>query len=290
MALKEPGASQPEAEAEIAHLYRLASNEEPPARLDKAVAQAARAPAARGGGVNAVPWWVGWRVPFALAAVALVSVSLVSLMVDEGGERLTGEPPAAPPAALERAPQAGAPPAEQAVPAPRAQGAEPIGAGRDAPPGVKAEVAKLGTAQREAPPEQRSQPSTEAPAVLPRQAPQAAAPAGAADVATAARERAEAAPGGPELRASQPAARPAEQVAPQAPAARALRGERPAAPAPRLEPEVATHVRELEERAPALWIERILVLRKEGRRAEADGVLAEFRRRFPQEPLPAALQ
>lgn len=37
---------------------------------------------------------------------------------------------------------------------------------------------------------------------------------------------------------------------------------------------------------PEQWLTRIEALRKEGRQAEADALLAEFRQRFPDYPLP----
>jgi hypothetical protein len=45
-------------------------------------------------------------------------------------------------------------------------------------------------------------------------------------------------------------------------------------------------VSELEGRAPAVWTERIAQLRRENRWREADGLAAEFERRFPDEVLP----
>jgi hypothetical protein len=44
------------------------------------------------------------------------------------------------------------------------------------------------------------------------------------------------------------------------------------------------------ERQPAeKWLERVEELRRAGRDAEAREMLAEFRRRFPQHPVPSAL-
>ena len=55
-------------------------------------------------------------------------------------------------------------------------------------------------------------------------------------------------------------------------------------------PEVARHLVELDKQPPAMWIERVLALRKDGRIAEADGVLMEFKLRFPDVPLPPELR
>jgi len=80
---------------------------------------------------------------------------------------------------------------------------------------------------------------------------------------------------------------------------------RAAAPAPlirnRAAPEAAASVvrpaaqksaliREYENRTPEKWLEKIAELRRDGKTAEADEMLAEFKKRFPEHPLPAALQ
>jgi hypothetical protein len=55
-------------------------------------------------------------------------------------------------------------------------------------------------------------------------------------------------------------------------------------------PVIAPLVAGLEGRSPSLWIQRILELRQQDRRAEADALLAEFKQRYPEEPLPATLR
>lgn len=47
---------------------------------------------------------------------------------------------------------------------------------------------------------------------------------------------------------------------------------------------------QLENQPPDKWLEKIVELRREGRGAEADELLAEFKKRFPDHPLPAALR
>jgi hypothetical protein len=49
-------------------------------------------------------------------------------------------------------------------------------------------------------------------------------------------------------------------------------------------------IRDLDARPPSQWIDRILTLRGQGRREDADALLGEFKRRYPGEPLPPALQ
>jgi hypothetical protein len=50
--------------------------------------------------------------------------------------------------------------------------------------------------------------------------------------------------------------------------------------------EFERHVRELDRENPQAWIQRIQLLRREGRSGEANELLHEFRRRFPEEALP----
>jgi hypothetical protein len=53
---------------------------------------------------------------------------------------------------------------------------------------------------------------------------------------------------------------------------------------------VTALLKELEPQAPEKWLEKIEALRREGRKAEADELLAEFKRRFPTHPLPPGLR
>jgi TolA-binding protein len=57
-----------------------------------------------------------------------------------------------------------------------------------------------------------------------------------------------------------------------------------------LTPAVAAIVAELEGRAPAAWLDRVATLRRDGRTDDADALLAELRRRYPDEPLPEAFR
>jgi hypothetical protein len=41
-----------------------------------------------------------------------------------------------------------------------------------------------------------------------------------------------------------------------------------------------------EKEPPQKWLERIEELKRQGRAAEAEDMLSEFRRRFPEHPLP----
>jgi hypothetical protein len=54
--------------------------------------------------------------------------------------------------------------------------------------------------------------------------------------------------------------------------------------------DIAAHIAELEKRPPGDWLDRVRILKGEGRSAEADRLLAEFKRRFPEESIPADLR
>jgi hypothetical protein len=311
------GNDQHGSDARIAELYRNASREEPPAHLDHAIAAAARASASSARPVDRAAWWSRfspWRVPFAFAAVAVVSVSLVALVMEEGGERIDLPNPLAqalPPAAPEplmSVPQsaqvvdvpqsatqargdeadrrASPPPAPQAAPPSAAGDAAPgkaaaegraaVGAARDdaaaqryavdPPP---ADVARLESrpfeeqAQRKAPAERtRERDAASADAMAP---PPAVAPAPAAAPAPPA--------------AAKPASRPAPRAM-----------QREAASAEASSPEMRRLLVELEREPPAVWAAHIATLRRDGRAAEAEALVAEFRRRFPEEPVPASVK
>ena len=46
----------------------------------------------------------------------------------------------------------------------------------------------------------------------------------------------------------------------------------------------------LEQEPPQKWLERLAELKKQGRVGEADELLTEIRRRFPDYPLPSSLE
>lgn len=279
MAVKgfEPGEDQED--ARIARLYREASTEEPPARVHAAVRAAARSAVDRPAD-KLRSRWTPWRVPFALAAVAVVSASLVTLVMEERREDVVIEPLPAPRDAAQSAPAAAEAP----------QSAPPAA---DAPArNVAGDEARAGESRRYAaprrsasePPAKRADGAPESkvlsePAVLQKRQMEESVPAQAPSEAEA-RPR--------ELRAPAPASadRAATPPAPAAaPAPRAARPERY-----QMTDEIGGLKAELDSEPPARWLERITTLRREGRKAEADALLAEFKRRYPEERLPASLQ
>ena len=81
-------------DAALDRVYAFGEREEPPERLDDAIRAAARRE------VGARPALPGktrraWYVPVSLAAVLVLSVTLVTLMREEGTDRLDVAPPAA---------------------------------------------------------------------------------------------------------------------------------------------------------------------------------------------------
>ena len=260
-------------ESRIRELYRDASTQEPPARVDAAIRAAAhealapRAPRAA--------WWVPWRVPFALAAVAVISVSLATLVMEEKGERI-GDVSQRMPAA----PEQGARIAEVAPVTPPAQ--PNPGAETDAhSPRAKAPLARPAepTAGETRATQESVSPAAVAESPRPASAPPVAAvPASpqlgaAADTADARTSANAAARESAAVLSAKPAARRADAAQAQSGAG----------------PDVQPFKVELEGRPPADWIERIVRLRREGRQPEADALLAEFRRRFPGEAVPSSL-
>jgi hypothetical protein len=259
MALNEHDGSAPERDARLDRLYAQAGREEPPARLDAAIQAAARR------AVGARPQPIGarlrrWGVPISIAAVVVVSVSLVTLMREEGAGRLEESYPPAP-----AAPKA-------IAPAP----AEPTGAASSAgdSPGSRQLVAPSGVARK---------PAEEAADAVPRAPPEAEK--------AAARQ---AAPG-QEVLGKKKAETPAAD-APHEPAA-AMRSaplradQRPMASSIEARERSLTDdqfnslLKELEKAAPDTWLERIERLRREGRHVDADALLAEFKKRFPGHPV-----
>jgi len=227
----------------LARLYREAAREQPPAHLDAAILAAAHRD------IGARPWAMGsawlrsWRLPVSIAAVVVLSVSLVTLMFDEGGDRLTAPPhrtpdsPAKAGVDRESAPQAAIPERREteSKPAPlRDMAPQPPPAAMDLPAPAGKSAADL----------------ARAPAVG-EETPRAAAPA-------------------PLMR---------NRAAPEAAASVV----RPAA-------QKSALIREYENRTPEKWLEKIAELRRDGKTAEADEMLAEFKKRFPEHPLPAALR
>ncbi len=118
-----------ERDPRLARLYEAASGEEPPAALDAAILAAARREVSArpqvvgGGGQTSIPpvrAKRNWYVPVSIAAVMVLSVSLVMTLHQEKGDELSQ-----PPAATSQLPKAPAPAAAPAAEPPAASSEKP---------------------------------------------------------------------------------------------------------------------------------------------------------------------
>jgi hypothetical protein len=276
-----PGAE--ERDPRLDRLYSETAREGPPAHLDAAILAAAR----REVGARPRPLASAlsrWRVPVSIAALVILSVSLVTLVREEGGDEFVKVAPSAPPAPM----PAGVAPA----PAPQPLQAD---AAKPSPPAPEARPEPAHPAPHE---DRRAEAGGELGTMADRARPDSV-PAAASGVGTAAAPRVEehaaalpqAAPARDDGAMRAPAAaaqRSAKAVAAGAPAAEAesartlARSVPPAAPGQRKEPPW----QEYEKEPPQKWLDRIAELRRQGETALAGEMLAEFKRRFPEHPLP----
>jgi len=86
--------------------------------------------------------------------------------------------------------------------------------------------------------------------------------------------------------AREPSLTPEAHTAPPAAAAKPVPPPRAHEPAV----DISGHVAELEKASPPAWLDRVRLLKRDGRVREAETLLTEFRRRYPAEPVPADLQ
>jgi hypothetical protein len=309
--------------------YAAGAREEPPARLDAAILAAARREVgARPQRLNSV--LRAWRAPVALAAVLVLSVSVVLLLREEGADRLEQEPtkvtapvpgrarppyPPEPSAKPESAPEAAlskdaasrarSAPSRQARPAEEDRRRDqPSPETMQARPQA-AEAPRSAEAPRPAP-----RPFAETPAIAAgarRAVPEAPPP----QTSTLAKETESGAAAGVRERVATAEREVPAQRAPAAPAAavpdatvgalaRQEAGAKSAQPesANRMEQQLRDDVAAgaprpiwwgYDSQPPEKWLERVEELRRAGREAEARDMLAEFRRRFPQHPVPPSL-
>lgn len=227
--------------------YRAAARELPPPRLDAAIRAAARRGAADG--PRRRPVLARWRLPLSLAAVVVLSVSLVLVMRQEGVDRLdapvsASEPPAVP------LPEAAQEIRKQIPKAAAQEGARPASPFAAQAPAVPPPVER-----REAEPPAAAVRDEAVPAMVPPPPPAPAPPQTLR----------------PMLRSAPAPARSAES--PGSPGQSAAMS----APPP---------WQDLAGQPAEQWIRRIADLRQAGRMAEADAVAAEFHRRFPEQQLP----
>jgi len=299
---------------DLRRTYRAGARDEPPAWLDERILRAARGEAVRSRTTSAPAFASRWGLPLAMAAVVVLSVSVVLVMREEQNARVPSGPSVA--ADAERA----IPPVAEAAKAakdmastalsaastdeaPRQSDAIRVPATPTSPEAAHTVTSERhrqdhATAQGPASAEKATvledraaRVAPEITAVTPVEAPErrqakervaqaaevpaAAPPAAAAESASTANRR--------DTRAEAVLAAPAARMSEAAPAAPP-----PAAGA------VASRARGSTERpdaeAPERWLDRILLMRKQGRLAEAQVSLEEFRKRHPHYPLPDTLK
>ena len=305
MALNEHQAGGPERDARLDRLYSEIGREHPREEVDDAIRAAARQ------AVGARPRPLGarlrrWSVPISIAAVIVVSVSLVTLMREEGAGRI--EEGYAPPGLVEskekpaeavvggamgdaRAPETTASPPPVSRILPQASPARPA---RDTVPQSAAEQASddLATtgsdsARARVPAgqvgsrlEQAAKHSGEEREQAAYRDQKAMAPEAALERQAANKKSETDAPGTPAepIRRLQSAPARADQGRASQPAL--LESEHL-----QLSDRVAPMVKALDKASPESWLEQIRVLRRAGRDEEADALLKEFKRRFPDHPL-----
>ena len=275
-----------EQDPQLAALYRAGADAAPPAHLDDAIRAAARREVAAG------PRRSGarrWTVPVSLAAVVVLSVSVVTMMRERGADRPEAmmPPPAEAPAArmqseivkreIAEPPTATAPEAmskrRSATPPPAAAPAEPAAKAGPAP----VQTFERAGAGRATEAEQGMVSGSES-----RAKAVAAEPIRAEDSAGARRDSA---PPQPQMR-SAPA-----PMADMSSGAGGSASTKPVAPAAALSAAPARPLwQDLVREPPGKWLQRIAELRRAGQTADAEALVAEFRRRFPDQRLPEDLR
>lgn len=288
-----PGSGMDETghDPQLAGIYRAGGEPQPPAHLDDAIRAAARRAVQAGPRRNA-DRFRRWSVPLSLAAVIVLSVTVVTMMREEGADRWVADDvrslPSAPSARVDQPDRAATEPVRPAAPAVTAKEAAPSPPALAAAPAEKPQAADktvAGLAEKRERDRPAAPPAAEISALGQSAAPaaSAAAPAGAME------DRAAPAPAAPRaLRRSAPAAAMAEasrseesMVAKQASSmgAAALAKSRGDA-----------LWQDLEQEPAGKWLERLRELRRDGRNEDFARLAAEFRRRFPDAVLPEDLR
>lgn len=257
-----------EHDPQLAADYRRVSAEMPPASLDDRLRAAARREV--GAGPSRKRFGSAWQMPLSLAAVVVLSVTMVLMMREEGVDRIAPDLP--PPAAEAVAPQVAV---ESAARQGRAEASRLSPVPEALPPAV------TGTQQADLAPANATPP-------LMAKAKSAAAPPAPAPAAPLRDESVSAernvAPAQETLRAmrrSAPVGAAADSAAGPTPGGAATAAM--SAPVP-VEGRVLWH--DLVNEPAEKWLQRIAEWRRAGRTADANLLLAECRRRFPDLPLP----
>lgn len=289
MALNQHDRSGAERDAGLDRLYLHTGDEVPRSEIDNAIRAAARK--AVGARPQALSQMRRWSVPISVAAVIVVSVSVVTLMREKGADRFedgyvpgrveSKEQPS-------KAPIGGIAHKAKEIAKPAGQAAIP-----QAPPATAADVGSAASSEESssarrfaAPASAPPQPAEARPGELHGQAADrdrnALAPEPAPAHQALGKKTGESEKGAlsepPAPLQSAPAR--TDQQPPRAQSA--MKSERsPVAD------RVAALIKALDEASPDSWLEKIGLLRREGRSEEADALLSEFKRRYPHHPIPS---
>ena len=254
--------------------YRGLAREEPPSALDASILEASRRAVRR-------PSSTRWAMPVSIAAVLMLAVGVTMHMQEEEPGIETSVPRSAPPPA----PAAQPPAAQSAEPAPQRKDKEETRASKLQAPAPRPKRDKLEQQQ----PLQKKIAPAEKPAAdaRTREEPPVAPPASpAAPMAFPAQRNV--APSAPPPAAGAAAPASSADMAPASPAAAPSSASRAAKSmaAPAARPQAA------EENVmpdPERELERIAQLRAQGRDADADRALEQFRKRYPDYRIPDAM-
>lgn len=273
-----------ERDPRLERLYREAARETPPAHLDASILAAARREAgARPRSLSSA--LRRWHVPVSIAAVVIVSASLVILVREEGGEQVVQAPSSTATTPAEQPAQPASKPtlAEPASKADRPRAASPMPQRPESRDDARApaELSKLADGVRPEPeaPKTSAHENVATPESAPKQLPQPflASP-------SVAEERA-ATPPADAVMAGRIEGVPATATEPLA--ARSARDAPPAkAMARAMQTKPAEQDRQpvwhgFETEPPQKWLDKIEELKRQGRAADAEDMLSEFKRRFP---------
>ena len=252
----------PSVDSRVATLYREVATEEPSARLDEAIAREARGTRPIAPPRAPSTPLLAWRLPLVSAAVAVVSASVVVLMLERGDHRGLGEDSKSQPAARGDAePQAKQEPGASSE---RQVGDRPHTAPSRRVAGEPRSTDTLEQSSRAAGNGAVNREPSDAPLPPPPAEAVAAAPPTSPAPAAAAGE-------------------PHRSRAERAQVSARAHSKSEVEPASAL-------ITELDKAPPERWIERIQMLRRDGRRDEADALVKEFTRRYGDGALPPRLK
>ncbi|MER2625814.1 MAG: hypothetical protein ABTS22_18000 [Accumulibacter sp.] len=257
----------------LSRLYRQFATDEPSQAIDErilAAAKAALGAGERSPGADRGRWWRRWRTPLALATTLVLTLTLSLLQQPPPGD---GFVPAVPGPQVAPAPAA-APPAKFADPEARPAAAV-------VPPSPARTAGAMSDRQAET--RQQSRPALTGVGERDREV-----------KSESVAERVSSAAAKPAPPATEPAATRSERtdVAPAvAGTVTGNRSEAPLAAAPGRVPAAAlAKSRAQAVRTASVWLDEIRALRREGNLQEAERQLREFRREYPDYPLPEDLR